>query len=277
MSILDEIFEHKRSEVAGQQAAVPLAAVRAAAESTPRPADFAGALRACEVTMRRPALIAEVKHRSPSRGLLAPGFDPLHLARTYAANGAAAVSVLTDERYFGGSLEDLRRIAAELGSDRPPLLRKEFVCDPYQIYEARAAGAAAILLIVACLAPAQLAEFQALAHDLGLAALVEVHSAEELEIALQCEPALVGVNNRDLRDFTVDVNTTLRLRPLIPAGTLVVAESGLKSPGDLPRLAAAGVDAVLIGEGLVTAPDVAAQVRAFTGYAEPLTETARAR
>jgi indole-3-glycerol phosphate synthase len=209
-----------------------------------------------------PALIAEVKCASPSRGVMVADFDPLRMAQIYHQNGAAAISVLTDERYFHGSLEYLRQIAAQPG--RPPLLRKDFLCDPYQVYEARAAGADALLLIAAHLDLAVLEDLHALSRSLGMAALVEVHSREELELALRCVPALVGINNRDLRDFTVRTSTTLALRPFIPAGVKVVSESGIHSPHDAALLAGAGVDAVLIGEALVTAPDVAAKVRSFT-------------
>lgn len=258
MSILDEIFAYKREEVAERQRTLPLAAVCAAAESAPPARDFVGSLRAAP---RKPALIAEVKRASPSRGLLVADFDPVRLAALYAENGAAAISVLTDARYFRGGLEDLRRVAQM--EPRPPLLRKDFLYDPYQVYEARAAGADAVLLIAAHLPLDRMRDLHALALELGMAPLVEVHSRPELEAALQCSPVLVGVNNRDLRDFTVRLETTLALRPLIPAGVCVVAESGLHSSADVTRMGAEGVDAVLIGEALVTAADVAAKVRSF--------------
>jgi indole-3-glycerol phosphate synthase len=286
MSILDEIFAYKREEVAERQRLQPLAAVRAAAENAAPARDFIGALRAAP---RKPALIAEVKRASPSRGLLVADFDPVRLATLYAENGAAAISVLTDERYFRGSLDDLRRVALLeprplleeprplleeprpllekprplLEEPRPPLLRKDFLYDPYQIYEARAAGADAVLLIAAHLPLEQMRDLHALALALGMAPLVEVHSPADLEAALQCNPVLVGVNNRDLHDFTVRLETTLSLRPLIPSGVCVVAESGLHSPADVTRMGAEGVDAVLIGEALVTATDIAAKVRSF--------------
>ncbi len=270
MTILDEIFAHKRAEVAERRAARPMLDVRAEAEAAVQPRDFVAALREKRAAAGRPALIAEVKARSPSRGQLAAAFDPLALAQTYAANGAAALSVLTDLRYFGGSLEHLRLIAATLDADigpgRPPLLRKDFLCDPYQVYEARVAGADAILLIVAHLSPVELAGLRDLAGRLGMVALVEVHSEAELETALGCGATLIGINNRDLRDFHVDLNNALRLRPRVPTGVTVVAESGIHTPEDAARLAAAGVDAVLIGEALVTAPDVAAKVREMAGY-----------
>lgn len=258
MSILDEIFAHKREEVAARKQVTPLANLRAEAERAAPPLDFVAALRDGGP---RPALIAEVKRASPSRGVLAPHFDPVRLAGVYAANGAAAISVLTDARYFMGGIDHLRQIAGL--TPRLPLLRKDFLCDPYQLYEARAAGADAVLLIVAGLDLALLRDLHALACALGMAALVEVHTAAELETALRCQPALVGVNNRDLRDFSVNLETARRLRALIPPGARVVAESGIHTPDDVARLADAGVDAVLVGEALVTAPDVAAKVRSL--------------
>jgi indole-3-glycerol phosphate synthase len=256
VSFLAEIFAHKRAELTRLKRAEPLASLRAAAAAAPPPLDFVAALRRAP---GQPALIAEVKRRSPSRGELAAGFDPLRLARLYQQNGAAAISVLTDERYFGGSLEHLRQIAGF--TPRLPLLRKDFICDPYQIYQARAAGADAILLIAAALSPGRLAALHSLAGALGLAALVEVHSRPELAAALACRPALVGINNRDLRDFSVSLETCLRLRPLLPPGVTVVAESGIHGPEHLERLAQVGVDAILVGEALVSAPDTAAKVR----------------
>ena len=261
MSILDDIFAHKREEVARLKQARPLAAVRAEAARAAPALDFMAALRN---GVSRPALIAEVKCASPSRGLLARDFDPTRLARVYQENGAAAVSVLTDARYFMGDIEHLRQIAGL--APRLPLLRKDFLCDPYQVYESRAAGADAVLLIVAALHADLLGDLHALACALGMTPLVEVHTAEELETALRCAPALIGVNNRDLRDFSVSLETTLRLRPLIPDGVCVVAESGIHTPEDVDRLAETGVDAILVGEALVTAPDVGAKVRSLSRH-----------
>jgi indole-3-glycerol phosphate synthase len=271
MSVLDDIIAHKRDEIAQQQARRPLAEVRAAAEAAPPPLDFVAALRG---SAARPALIAEIKRRSPSRGLLAPDFDPLRLARVYRENGAACISVLTDERYFGGSLEDLAGVRSQ--ESAIPLLRKDFVCDPYQIYQARAAGADAVLLIVAALTPERLRDLHALAHRLRMAALVEVHTAEELETAMTCDPTLVGINNRDLHTFAVSLATTARLCRGLPADVCVVAESGIHNATDvatvaaIPRPDTTGVDAILVGEALVTAPDVASQVRVLAGL--PLTD-----
>lgn len=266
MTIIDEIFAHKVQEVAARRRAVPLAEVRRAAETAPRPAlDFAGALRAAP---NPPALIAEIKCASPSKGILAADFDPLRLAETYRRNGAAAISILTDERYFRGHLDYLSQVAEFFteGGPRLPLLRKDFLCDPYQVYEARAAGADAVLLITAHLDQPVLRDLHALAESLGMAALVEVHDPREMEAAASAGARLIGVNNRDLRDFSVRLETTLDLRPLAPQGACLVAESGIHSPADVARLRGAGVDAILVGEALVTAPDVAGKVRELSGY-----------
>lgn len=252
MNILEEIFAYKRQEVAERKLAVSEDAVRQAAEQAAPALDFVHALRSVPCA---PALIAEVKCASPSKGLLAPDFDPLRLARTYAENGASAISVLTDEKYFRGSLEYLRQIRAELPG--VPLLRKDFLCDPYQVYEARAAGADAVLLIAAHLSHTDIAGLQSLAHSLGMTALVEAHSKEELDMAIDCGAVLVGINNRDLRDFTVRLQTTLDLRPHVPPEVCLVAESGIHNADDVHRLAQAGVDAILVGEALVTAAGAA--------------------
>lgn len=266
MSRLNEIFEHKRREVSESMAKRPLAAAIEAAQQMPPARDFSAALRAA----KRPALIAEVKAASPSRGQLAgrdgQGFDPVTLAQTYTENGAAAISVLTDQKYFRGSLEHLRAVRAHLPTT--PLLRKDFIFDPYQVYEARAAGADAILLIVAALDPHAMLELSGLAVDLGMAALVEAHTAAELATALACGAKLVGINNRNLHDFSVRLETTIELAPRVPPDCILVAESGIFTAADLERLAQGrGVDAVLVGEALVTAADVAAAVRGLSGQA----------
>jgi len=263
MSILDEIFFHKRDEVEKKRQEIPLEVVKRQAMSSAPSLDFTAAFRHAENGKVLPALIAEVKHRSPSRGILAPDFDPINLARTYAQNGASAISVLTDERYFGGQLSYLRKIS-EIGLGIP-LLRKDFIFDPYQVFEARAAGADAILLIAAALDSEQMQSLHRLALELGMTPLIEVHNPVELQLALNCEPRLIGINNRNLHDFSVSLDTTLQLLPSIPQEVTVVSESGIRSQLDLKRLAAAGVDAVLIGEALVTSPDVAFAVREFCG------------
>ncbi|MBE2198075.1 MAG: indole-3-glycerol phosphate synthase TrpC [Anaerolinea sp.] len=256
MSILDEIFAHKRIEVAARRQRIPLAEMRRLAETAAPPQNFLVALHQSQA---QPALIAEVKKASPSKGLLAPHFNHLALAQSYRDNGAAAISILTDERYFQGHLDYLRDIAAL--EKRPPLLRKDFLADPYQLYEARAAGADAILLIAASLDAPQLRDLHALAGELGMTPLVEVHNEAELEVALTCDPVLLGVNNRDLHTFTVSLETTRRLRPFIPPAITVVAESGIHTPADVAALRGMGVHAMLIGEALVTAADTGAKVR----------------
>ncbi len=259
-NILKEIFEYKRLEIAHSRRSVPLEALVEKVQAAPPALDFLGALREAP---HCPALIAELKQRSPSRGQLAQQFDPFRLARLYSQNGARAISVLTDERYFGGSLEILQAIAAL--PDRLPLLRKDFICDDYQLYEARAAGADAVLLIVAGLSESELRDLYAQSMALGLTPLVEVHTLAELEAGLKINPDLVGINNRDLSTFEVNLETSLKLRPHVPQGILLVAESGIHSRQDVTRLAQAGVDAILVGEALVTAPDVSARVRELAG------------
>lgn len=260
MSILDEIFAHKRTEVAAAKKKVSISSLESVMTDIPIPMDFAAALK--ESSGASPRLIAEVKYRSPSKGILCQNFDPQGLARTYAENGAAAISVLTDEHYFGGSLDYLRSIAAlELDV---PLLRKDFIFDRYQLLEARAAGASAILLIVAMLEPEQLCDLLAATHEFDMEALVETHTREEVEQALEADARVIGVNNRDLHTFNVSLETSLLLRPQIPLDVVMVAESGIHTTEDVDRLAMAGIDAMLIGEGLVTATDVGAKVREFT-------------
>jgi indole-3-glycerol phosphate synthase len=204
-------------------------------------------------------LIAEIKFASPSRGVLRTDIDAVQLASIYASNGAAALSVLTDSKFFHGSLATLARVREVCGL---PLLRKDFILSPAQVYETRACGADAILLIVAALPmDAELADVHALAIDLGLTPLVEVHTRAELDRALRLDPKVIGVNNRDLRTFAVSLDTTAALRPHIPPGITVVSESGIATPDDMARLAALDVDAALVGEALVTAPDIGAKVR----------------
>ena len=323
MSILHEIFAHKRTEVAVAKQRVPESELEKQALSTPFSPDFIHALT--DSARSAPRLIAEVKHRSPSKGILCPDFDPLRLSRVYGGKGGSADSVLTDEKYFGGRLDYLRGIGemfrAEIygqerrgspnrklgnppateqrrinpaeggrfvGSDdfsryagttevvttmdgprssavvRVPLLRKDFVFDRYQLLEARAAGASAVLLIAAMLEQDTLCQLIAEARSLSLTPLVEIHTRAELDRALDAGADVVGINNRDLHTFKVSLQTTLDLRPHIPPGVVVVAESGIKTREDVRVLAEAGVDAMLIGEGLVTAEDVGGRVREFS-------------
>jgi indole-3-glycerol phosphate synthase len=251
--ILDRILANTYLEVAQRRITVPIESLRERALRQTPPRDFLDALKRAE----RPALIAECKKASPSKGLLRPEYDPAQLARTYAENGAAALSVLTDEKFFQGSLSDLS-VAREASG--LPALRKDFIVDGYQVYEARAAGADAVLLIVAALQLDQLRELYALINELGMTALVEVHDEAEVETALQIAPKLMGVNNRNLHDFSVDLQTTARLRKCIPAETVLVAESGIHTADDVSRVRDMGVDAILVGEALVTASDVGAKV-----------------
>lgn len=259
MSILEEIFANKCIEVGRGKEAVPEAELVRKISARLAPPDFTRALT--NPSHPAPRLIAEVKRRSPSKGLLCADFDPLKLATIYAENGAAAVSVLTDERYFGGSLDDLAAIAAHLPT--LPLLRKDFIFDRYQLLEACAAGASAILLIAAMLEKAALRALIAEAYALSLTPLVEVHTLAELDQAVDAGGCVIGVNNRDLHTFKVDLQTTLNLLPHFPEGAVSVAESGIQTIADAAQLAAHKVDAMLIGEGIVTAKDRAAQVRMF--------------
>jgi indole-3-glycerol phosphate synthase len=252
--ILDRILANKYLEVAQRRVALPIEPLREQALAQTLPRDFLGALKGAG----RPALIAECKKASPSKGLLRPDYDPTQLARTYAENGAAALSVLTDEKFFQGSLNDLSSARAAAGV---PALRKDFIVDSYQVYEARAAGADAVLLIVAALRLDQLRELHQLINGLGMTALVEVHDEAEVETALKIDPKLIGVNNRNLHDFSVDLQTTGRLRKCIPANIALVAESGIHTAEDVSLVRDMGVDAILVGEALVTASDVGAKVR----------------
>ena len=260
-TILDQILEAKRRELERRQREEPLVSLEQRAREMPLPLNLSGALMGPGVR-----LIAEVKKASPSRGLLCPDFDPVALARTYAENGAAAISVLTEVDHFQGSLEHLSQVKSAVSDARLPVLRKDFIFNPYQVYEARAHGADAFLLIVAMLEPAQLQELLNVARSLWLQCLVEVHSEHELEMALEAGAEVIGINHRDLKTFDMDLSLSEHLRPLIPQGKIVVAESGISSREDVARMKKAGVNAVLVGEALVTAPDVAAKVRELLGY-----------
>lgn len=247
--ILTKIVARKRAIVAERKRAKPLEALQREFSARP-PRDFAAALRAPGL-----AVIAEFKRRSPSKGDIATRCDLRAIVHGYHAAGAAALSILTDEDFFGGKDEDLRIARGAVGL---PALRKDFTIDPYQVFEARAIGADAVLLIAACLDDAQLRDLHALAGELRLAALVEVHDAHELDRAIAAGARIIGVNNRDLRTFQVSLETSLRLRPLIPAGCITVAESGIRTGDDTRRLAEAGFDAILVGESLLTSarPDL---------------------
>jgi indole-3-glycerol phosphate synthase len=249
--ILERILAAKAEELAAARAAVPLPALRAQAAAMPPPRDFVGALRT-RIAAGRPAVIAEVKRASPSRGVLREAFDPAAVAAAYAANGAACLSVLTDRQFFQGAPEHL--VAARAASGLPAL-RKDFVIDPYQVDEARALGADCILLIVAALDDERLRDLEARARDLGMAVLVEVHDAAELERALRLATPLIGINNRDLRRFETRLETTLALRPRIPDDRLAITESGIASREDVALMRGHGVHAFLVGEAFMRAPD----------------------
>ncbi len=254
--ILDEIVANKRLELETTKRSLPLTEVQRLARVPTAPRDFASALKG-----ERIRLIAEVKKASPSKGVISARFDPVGVAQIYASNGGAAISVLTESRYFQGSLEVLDDIGGALGDERPPLLRKDFLFDPYQIYESRAHGADALLLIVAVLEATQLRELIALTHGLGMECLVEVHNEAELDTALGTVARVIGINNRNLKTFEVDLGTTERLRPRVPRDRILVSESGIKTRADMDRLRKCGVNAVLIGETLMSAPDIAAKIR----------------
>lgn len=257
-TILDEIMAYHREQLPKIMRELPLSDLRAFASVAPPPLDFYAALRGPGV-----ALIAECKKASPSKGLMVPKYNAAEIARTYARAGASAISVLTDGRHFQGSLQDLRDVKEALGARGVPVLRKDFIFHPYQVYEARVAGADALLLIAAVLGDGDLRELLALTHRLGMHALVEVHTAGELERALALEPRIVGVNNRNLQTFEVDFENTARLRQMIPPNVVTVGESGLKTADDVRTMAAIGVDAILVGETLVTSKDIYAATKAL--------------
>lgn len=260
--ILQTIVAHKRAEVAAAKAKFPLGRLQdrlALVEDQPR--GFIRALRTMHESGGT-AIIAEVKKGSPSKGVIRQDFDPLAIAETYQQHGATCLSVLTDEKFFLGHLSYLGLIREQVGL---PLLRKDFICDPYQIVEARAFGADAVLLIAAMLELQQLRDFAAQARELQLDVLLEIHDEAELELALQTDCELIGVNNRSLRSFVTDLGTTERLRPLIPAERLVVAESGINGRADVERLLAAGAGAFLVGESLMREADIGAKLEALLG------------
>lgn len=262
MTILDDIVKYKRiEELPKQMQSREPNLVRAEAKLATPPKDFVAALRATE----RIALIAEVKKASPSKGLLRHKFDPIELASSYAENGAAGISVLTDVKYFQGKLDYLTQIRDHLkqimGERRPGVLRKDFIFDPYQVYEARAAGADALLLIAAVLKDDEMAALLSLTRKLSMTALIEVHNRAELDRVLPLEPRLIGVNNRNLHDFSVDLNNCIELRQHVPDSICFVAESGIHTAADVARLSQEGIDAILVGEALVKSKDVGRKVR----------------
>ncbi|MDD3760816.1 MAG: indole-3-glycerol phosphate synthase TrpC [Acidithiobacillus sp.] len=249
--ILQKILAEKRHELARRQKRLPLADLESAARLASPPRPFAQALLDRAGTGKA-AVIAEIKKASPSAGVIREDFNPVEIARDYAAHGATCLSVLTDESFFQGSDSYLTaaREACAL-----PLLRKDFLIDPYQVWEARAIGADAILLIVAALSDAQMAELEACALELGMSVLVESHDAAELDRALCLRTPLMGINNRDLRTFVTDIQRSIELLPQIPAGRLLISESGIRQPADVQTLRRAGIHAFLVGEGLMRAPN----------------------
>ena len=249
--ILEKIVAVKRQEVAAALARKPLSAMRADAESRVLTRDFVGAMRA-KIAAGLPAVIAEVKKASPSKGILRPDFIPADIAQSYAEHGAACLSVLTDQQFFQGSIDYLKQARASCDL---PVLRKDFMVDPYQVYEARAMGADCILLIAACLDDAQMQSLEALAMSLDMAVLVEVHDGAELQRALQLKTPLLGINNRNLKTFEVSLDTTLGLLKDVPAGHLLVTESGISTVADVQRMRAAGVQAFLVGEVFMRADE----------------------
>lgn len=270
MTILDEIAAYKREFVRAARLRVPMEEVRAAAAAAPPTRGFAAALRGTrsptgrrepQATLR---VVAEIKRASPSKGVIREGFEPAELARAYTRGGASAISVLTDEKYFQGSLDALRRVR---GATPLPVLRKEFMLDPYQVYEARAAGADAILLIAGMVPWADLRDLAGLARSLALEVLLEIHADAELEPALNLAPDVLGINNRDLRtrEFETRIETTERLLPRIPDALTVISESGIRDRHDVQRLAALGIDGILVGEHLMREADPGAAIAAKLG------------
>jgi indole-3-glycerol phosphate synthase len=281
MNILDEIAAYKREFVAETRRRTPLERVRAEAAEAPAPRGFARALRGTRAAdgSREPQatlrVVAEIKRASPSKGVIREDFDPAALACSYTDGGASAISVLTDEKYFQGSLEALRCVRA---ATTLPLLRKEFMLDPYQVYEARAAGADAILLIAGMIGWSELGELRDLARSLGLDVLLEIHDASELEGALAASPDVLGINNRNLRtpDFRTDLETTTGLIGGVPPAVTLISESGIRDEEDSRRLAGLGLDGILVGEHLMREPDPGAAIAGRLGI-RPLGFADRAR
>ncbi|HWP89995.1 MAG TPA: indole-3-glycerol phosphate synthase TrpC [Burkholderiales bacterium] len=259
--ILQRILAVKAKEVAAAKTQRPLSAMRIAAAAMPEPRDFAGALRA-KVAAGEAAVIAEIKKASPSRGVLREDFDPAAIAASYAGHGAACLSVLTDQQFFQGSADYLRSARAACSL---PVLRKDFMLDAYQVYEASAMGADCILLIVAALNPRRMQELAAIATDLGMAVLVEVHNSVELDRALELKTPLIGINNRNLHTFETRLDVTLGLLKRIPPDRIVITESGILQPADVSLMRDNGVDCFLVGEAFMRAPDPGAELARLFG------------
>ena len=254
---LQKILEHKKQEMADRKALLPLSELKRRLEEEPLPFDFEKAIRS-----RREALIAEVKRSSPSRGRIREDFDPVAIARLYAESGAAAISILTDQRFFEGHDSFLRQVRKSVSL---PLLRKDFIIDSYQIYETRFLGGDAILFIARALGSDLLGEFLRLSSELGLSSLVEIHDEGDLEKAVSAGSRMIGINNRDLSTFSTDLGTSIRLAPLLPKEVVVISESGIRSRRDIERLRAAGVHGFLVGEALMTAEDIKGKIKELLG------------
>ena len=254
--ILDDIVAAKRSELAAVQRHTSLLQLQRLAQAQSPALDFAASLHGEDIR-----LIAEVKKASPSAGLIRANFNPREIAQIYADNGVAAISVLTETKYFKGNLDYLKDIREALGGRKVPLLRKDFIFDPYQVYEARAYGADSLLLIAAILTPDKLENLLALSREIGMEPMVEVHDEAEVKVALDSNARIIGINNRDLKTFETNLSTTERLRQLIPEDRVVVSESGVKNHNHIAKLRQWGVDAVLIGESLMASQDIAAKMR----------------
>ncbi len=268
-TILDRIVAQRRADVRAAKLTTPFPDLQAQVRAAPPAIDFAARLRAAAPALSPPmALIAEIKRASPSKGDIAPGINAARQAIAYARAGAAAISVLTEPSWFKGTLEDMelvRQAAGQLGDGRPAVLRKDFIIDSYQVMEARAYGADAVLLIVACLGNSELRGLMELAREMAMEPLVEVNNAAEMERAVAAGASIIGINNRDLRSFHVDPGTTDRLAGMVPDGTLLAALSGINSRADVERFATAGASAVLVGEALMVADDPGAKVRELLG------------
>jgi indole-3-glycerol phosphate synthase len=252
-AILDNIVQHKKKDIEHNRKKVPLDVLKENIARGKKPLNFSSAIKGNKIR-----LIAEVKKASPSRGILCPDFKPVEIALAYAENGAAAISVLTESKHFMGDLKYLERIRKKVNL---PLLRKDFIFDEYQVYESAASGADALLLISAILSQSQLEGLISLSHVLGMQCLVEVHNEKELERVLLCDADVIGINNRDLNTFNVNTDTTRRLCAIIPAERIVVSESGIKKRSDITKLKKWGVNAILVGESLVTAKDIPAKIK----------------
>lgn len=257
MNILNEILDAKRIEIANQATLVSMETLLHAADNLPPPPSFSKVFAGKKI-----GIIAEVKRRSPSAGLLRDPFDPAEIARAYAAGGAGAISVLMDEAYFGGGEEQFRAVREAV---KLPLLYKEFVIDPWQVWHARSLGASAILLIAAALTERDLRDLISESEQAGLEVLLEVHDRGELESALALKAPIIGINNRDLRTFETSLDTTVDLAKGLPAETILISESGIKSPDDMKRLIKAGVRGVLVGEHFLRQPDLSSAVKALRG------------